>query len=108
MRDPTFGGHFRKDERLATPMISGDFALAERRFFTGISLVILATVLVGFARTFFLRPLFPDMPSPAEPIFYVHGVAFTAWIVLLLAQTSLVAAGRTELHRRIGPFSAVL
>jgi hypothetical protein len=41
-------------------------------------------------------------------IFYVHGVAFTAWIVLLVVQASLVAGGRTELHRKMGPFSAVL
>ena len=81
---------------------------AERRFFTGIALAILATVIVGFSRSFFLRPLFPDWPSPSETIFYVHGGVFTAWIVLLVAQASLVAGGRTELHRKIGPFSAVL
>jgi len=46
--------------------------------------------------------------SPPEIIFYVHGVVFTAWIALLVAQASLVAGGRTELHRKIGPFSAVL
>src|SRR2546428_8780954 len=57
---------------------------------------------------FFLRPLFPELPSPSEMIFYVHGVAFTAWIVLLVVQASLVAGGRTELHRKIGPFSAAL
>lgn len=89
-------------------MISLGHASAERRFFTGIALVILATVLVGFGRSFFLRPLFPDWPSPPEPIFYVHGAVFTAWIVLLVTQVSLVAGGRTELHRRIGPFGAVL
>jgi hypothetical protein len=93
---------------MATPMVSPGRASAERRFFTGMALAILATVIVGFSRSFFLRPLFPDWPSPSETIFYVHGGAFTAWIVLLVAQASLVAGGRTELHRKIGPFSAVL
>ena len=36
---------------------------SERRFFTGIAIAILVTVLVGFARSFYLRPLFPDHPS---------------------------------------------
>lgn len=93
---------------MATPMVSTSRVLAERRFFTGIALAILATVIVGFSRSFFLRPLFPEWPSPSETLFYVHGVVFTAWIMLLVAQTSLVAGGRTELHRKIGPFSAVL
>ena len=93
---------------MATPMVSSDRASAERRFFTGMALAILATVIVGFSRSFFLRPLFPDWPSPSETVFYVHGAVFTAWILLLVTQTSLVAGGRTELHRRIGPYSAVL
>ena len=89
-------------------MVSPGRASAERRFFTGMALAILATVVVGFSRSFFLRPLFPERPSPSEMIFYVHGVVFTAWIVLLVVQVSLVAGGRTELHRKIGPFSAAL
>lgn len=93
---------------MATPVPSSDRSSAEHRFFTGIALVILATVIVGFSRSFFLRPLFPDWPSPSETIFYVHGAVFTAWIVLFVVQASLVAGGRTELHRKIGPFSAVL
>jgi uncharacterized membrane protein YhaH (DUF805 family) len=83
-------------------------APAERRFFLAMALAMLAVVFVGFARSFFLRPLFPDWPSPSEPIFYVHGTAFVAWIVLLVTQASLVAAGRTDLHRVIGPFGVVL
>jgi len=82
--------------------------LSERRFFTGIAVATLLTVLIGFSRSFFLRPLFPDWPSPSEGIFYVHGAAFAAWIVLLVVQTSLVAGGRTSLHRTIGPLGAVL
>ena len=93
---------------MPTAMVSAAGATAERRFFTGIALAMMATVFVGFSRSFFLRPLFPDWPSPSEPIFYVHGVLFTAWIVLLVVQASLVARGRTALHRTIGPFSAVL
>jgi len=89
-------------------MVSPGRASAERRFFTGMALAILATIIVGFSRSFFLRPLFPEWPSPSERIFYVHGVVFTAWIVLLVVQVSLVAGGRTELHRKIGPFSAAL
>lgn len=93
---------------MASAMIAVGRASSERRFFTGMALAILATVFVGFGRSFYLRPLFPDWPSPAEPIFYVHGVVFTGWIVLLVTQASLVARGRTDLHRKIGPFGAVL
>ena len=75
---------------------------AEHRFYTGMMLAMLVTVFVGFARSFFLRPLFPTWPSPPETIFYVHGALFTAWFVLLVAQAWLVGAGRTNLHRRIG------
>jgi hypothetical protein len=81
---------------------------ASRHFYVGMALAMLLAVLVGFSRSFFLRPLFPEWHSPHEAIFYVHGAAFTAWIVLLVAQTSMVAGGRTDWHRRIGPFGIVL
>ncbi len=80
----------------------------ERRLYTGMALAMLVTVLVGFARSFFLRPLFPTWPAPPEKIFYVHGAFFTAWVVLLVAQASLVAAGRTDLHRKLGRWGVVL
>lgn len=81
----------------------------EHRFFGGIALVILVSVLFGFARSFYLKPfLFPDFPAPPEPIFIIHGIAFTAWVVLLLAQTKLVATGNVKLHRTVGSFGAVL
>jgi len=33
---------------------------------------------------------------------------FTSWVLLFLAQTTLVATGRTDLHRRLGAGGAVL
>jgi hypothetical protein len=82
--------------------------LAESRFYTGVAIAMFATVFLGFARSFFLRPWFPDVPAPTEPVFFVHGVAFTAWLVLLVAQPALVAARRTDLHRKLGWLGAGL
>src|SRR5688572_23397744 len=85
--------------------------VAERRFYTGMSLVMLVSVLVGFARTYFLSPWFPGMAHmrPPEPFFfYIHGVVFVAWILLVVLQPTLVASRRVDLHRRIGWFGAGL
>jgi hypothetical protein len=35
-------------------------------------------------------------------IVLLHGLVFSAWAVLFMAQVSLVSAGRTDLHRRLG------
>jgi len=75
---------------------------AERRFYTAMAIAMLLAAYVGFARSFFLRPLFPEWPSPSEPIFYVHGAFFSAWCVLLVAQATLVGVGRTDVHRKLG------
>ena len=81
---------------------------AERRFFIGMALAIVASVFLGFARSFYLRPLFPDTPAPTESIFLVHGVVFSCWIVLLLAQVTFIARKRVDLHRQAGALGVVL
>lgn len=76
------------------------------RYFQVMSLILLAFVLIGFSRTFYLRPIFK---VPAVPWYvYVHGALMTAWIVLLVTQTSLIAARRADLHRRLGIGGAFL
>jgi hypothetical protein len=92
----------------AAPAIPRARWSSERRFYTGMAVAMLVTVYAGFARSFFLRPLFPDWPSPPETIFYLHGALFTGWILVLLAQTTLVAVGRTDVHRRLGVAGALL
>jgi hypothetical protein len=84
---------------------------AERLFYLGLAATIVAAIVLGFSRTFFLRPWFADWArahSPTETFFYLHGVVFTAWLLLLLVQPSLVAAGRVDLHRRLGVLGGVL
>lgn len=81
---------------------------AERLFYTGMAVLVFAAVFLGFARSFFLHPWFPGHPVPPEPFFMFHGAVFAAWFALLVVQPSLVAAGRTDLHRRLGLAGAVL
>src|SRR6476469_2529822 len=79
----------------------------DHRFFTGMALASALTVFIGFARTYYLRSAFDGPPVPT-PLVHLHGLVFTAWILLFIAQTSLVAAGRTDLHRRLGAVGAGL
>jgi hypothetical protein len=71
------------------------------RFYVGLALAVALTVFAGFAPTYYLRLRYsPDSPLPG--MLHLHGLVFTAWILLFLAQSTLVAAGRTDLHRRLG------
>jgi hypothetical protein len=88
--------------------LAGAGRIAERRFYFGVSVAMVLAVLLGFSRSVFLRPLFPSWHSPSEPIFYVHGALFMAWCVLLVVQASLVGAGRTDVHRKLGWAGAAL
>lgn len=69
-------------------------------FFSVMALCMLATVFVGFAHTYHLAGVF-HAPLPSL-IIHLHGAAFSCWILLLVTQTSLVAAGRVDVHRRLG------
>jgi len=75
-------------------------------FFSGMAVVSLLAVLVGFARTYFLAGIF-RAPLP-NLLVHIHGAAFTLWIVLFVCQIGLVSVRRVALHRRIGLIGFVL
>lgn len=78
----------------------------ERLFYTGMSVAFVITVFAGFARTLFLRSHFDT--RPLIPLLQLHGFVFTSWLALFLAQTTLVAAHKTRIHRRLGIAGAVI
>jgi hypothetical protein len=84
----------------AAVLTNPERARARSKYFLGAALVLLAFVLVGFGRTLFARPFF-DVP-PIPWYLFVHGFVLASWFLLLVAQTTLVAAHRTDLHRRLG------
>jgi hypothetical protein len=76
--------------------------LGEHRFFTGMALAMAAATFVGFAPTYFLVGL-NDGPTPVlTPRLHIHGALCTAWILLLIVQTRLIAARRRDIHRLVG------
>jgi uncharacterized membrane protein YozB (DUF420 family) len=64
----------------------------------------LVTAVVGFGPTSLalLATVDAGERPPLPLILHVHAVCMTTWLLLLLVQTSLVAAGRTALHRSLG------
>jgi len=78
----------------------------ERVFYTGMAVALVITVFAGFSRTFYLRPKFH--PEPLIPLLILHGIVFSSWLALLVVQTTLVAANRTRIHRRLGIAGMVL
>jgi hypothetical protein len=70
------------------------------------AIVAIGIVFAGFSRTYYLKGLFGR--PPLSPLAHLHGFLFTSWILLLLVQVSLVAANRTDIHRRLGVAGGVL
>src|SRR5262249_2318064 len=71
-----------------------------KRFFVGMAFAAAVTVFLGFARTYYLKSIFPTPWFPL--LFHIHGALFTAWMLLLVLQACLVASKRTALHRIVG------
>lgn len=76
------------------------------RFYTLLATILVAFVVIGFARTYYLRFL-SDRP-PLHWILHLHALVFTAWLALFIAQTRLVAARRVDWHMRLGIGGVVL
>ena len=77
-------------------------ARSDSVFFPSMAIAMALTVFAGFSRTFYLRGVFAPPPLANPGLMIVHGAVFTSWIALLIAQTSLVAAGRRDVHRTFG------
>jgi hypothetical protein len=101
---------------LQTQQTESRVSRRDRRFFVGMAIAAAATVFFGFAPTYYLKsfthtavyptglPVSPSLPA----LVHVHALVFSAWILLFLFQTTLIAADRVQVHRRIGVAGAGL
>jgi hypothetical protein len=77
---------------------------SDRVFFTTMAVAMTAGVFAGFGRTYAHR----IAAGTTTPLIHIHGAVFAAWMIFFVAQTTLVAAGRTRLHRQLGVAGAFL
>ncbi len=78
----------------------------DHRFYTWVAVGAALIVFAGFAQTYYLKAFFR---TPAlSLLFHIHGLLMTTWFVLFFVQVRLVAAHRTDVHRRLGVAGAVL
>src|SRR5215216_377146 len=75
------------------------------RFFPALSSLLIVIVFLGFAPTYYMRPA---NAGPIPAFLHIHGAAMTAWYVLLLVQTTLIAMRRRAVHRRLGVAGAII
>lgn len=85
---------------MSTSTLSKPRRATDRRAFTWFVVAFAFIAFAGFARSYYLKPLFH---GPALPfLIHLHGLIMTAWVALLFVQVRLVASRRVDLHRRLG------
>jgi hypothetical protein len=77
-----------------------------RYFYLCMSLVLAALVILGFSRTVNDSLFHANPPRPL--LLWIHGAAFSTWVVFFIAQSSLVRARKISVHRLLGWFGAGL
>ncbi|MEO8018984.1 MAG: hypothetical protein ABI769_14310 [Pseudomonadota bacterium] len=75
-------------------------AVVRNRFYPTIAVALAMFTVIGFARTYYLRYWF-DVP-PITVLLHVHSIAFTAWLVLFVIQTRLIAKENYRTHMQLG------
>lgn len=78
---------------------------ADCRFYVGMTCAMVVVVIAGFG---------PGLVNtgrrlgPVSPMVILHGLVFTAWLVLFAVQSALIKTRKTGLHRRLGSVGALL
>lgn len=86
---------------------------SDRLFYSYIATALAVTVFVGFGPTYYFA-LLADGPAatitgqPLTTFVHLHGLLFTAWVLLFLTQTVFIATRRVKLHQRMGIAGAAL
>jgi len=77
-----------------------------RYFYFCMTLLMAVLAVWGFSHTVDARLLHADPPRPL--LLWFHAAAFSAWIVLFIAQSALVRVRKVSVHRTLGWFGAAL
>ena len=76
----------------------------DRSFHLVMMIAISAIVLYGFSNTITADVIHPQWQPPS--ILYIHVLAYTTWLLVLVTQTALIWTRNRVLHRKLGWFGA--
>lgn len=79
----------------------------ESRFFLIMAIVSVVILFLGFAPSFYLKPII-QAPPPLSMLSIAHGVVGTLWMGLFVTQAAFISTGRPALHRQLGIMGALL
>ena len=88
------------------PGVLGRNGLVDRYFYFVLSLMVAAVVVAGFSNT--VGPGLIHAAPPRPVLLWLHGAAFSAWVVFFILQSGLVRIRKVSLHRLLGWFGAAL
>jgi len=96
--------HRAVEQMNTTPSVLSARLGVGRPFYLVMSVVLSAIAVIGFSHT-----VPGDLAIPGFPVLlWVHAAAFTAWVLLSVAQPALVMNRSMRLHRRLGWAGTVL
>ncbi len=96
----------KKISRLTVGGRNGMVQLVQRYFYFAMSLLMAAIVVTGFRRTVNENLFHPAVPRPF--ILWIHGAAFSGWVIFFIFQSTLVRVHKVSWHRFMGWFGAGL
>lgn len=85
----------------------------DRIFYSSIAIALALTVIAGFGPTYYFRILSPSplatlSGGPVTFLVHLHAMLFSAWVLLFIVQTALIAQRKAAVHRRLGAAGGVL
>ena len=85
---------------VAAPTSAVRRRVRDRQFYIGVALFMIAFNALAFGPPI-ANPSTRTVPLPLTPLVMAHAAVSASWLLLFLAQATLVATGRTALHRRL-------
>lgn len=84
-----------------------DWRRSDRRLFAISAVLFAEIVLIGFARTYYLRSIFHG-PATTTWLVTVHGLLMSLWVVFFIVQVWLIRSKNARVHMSLGWFGVAL
>lgn len=84
-----------------------DWRRSDRRLFAIVAICFAAVVLIGFARTYYLKFAF-ESPVLPSALVHIHGLVMSTWVAFFVLQVWLIRSKKPKVHMNLGMIGIVL